>query len=114
METQKSAKEVPDEEIEMTNHQKIVSEVIAIVYPNLQIIMEEKIDKFIEFFQDIEDTKLNMATLSSILGTKKLFTKEEFVSCYKEMKKSFGEVSPEGTMSGKIVVTPYNWEEGVL
>ena len=86
-----------------------IAKTSEIVFNNLKIFVEDYFERLIPFFKDIEDTKLNTATLSSLLGNKKIFNEEEFRSCFKEMRKSFGEVFADGTMEGTIEITEYNW-----
>ena len=80
------------------------------IFSNLKLYVEEKFRILAVPLIDLEDTRMNVATLSTILASKKLFTKEEFTDCYKEIRKSFGLVRLDGTMDGEVVITKYNWE----
>ena len=89
---------------------KVVNETVNILYPNLKIFIEEKLDEIKELFQDLEDIRFNISTLSTVLAKKNIFSKEEFADCFKYIRSSFGVVNRDGTMKGSIIVTPYNWE----
>ena len=82
------------------------------IFSNLKLYVEEKFKILAIPLMDLEDTKMNVATLSTILAAKTLFSKEEFSDCYKEIRKSFGLVKLDGTMDGKVVITKYNSEKG--
>jgi len=93
------------------NVNELVSRISEIVFNNLKIFIEDYFERLIPFYKDIEDTKLNTATLSSLLNSKEMFTEQEFKSCFRDIRKSFGEVFSDGTMHGTIEVTNYNWEK---
>lgn len=80
------------------------------IFANLKLYVEEKFKILAVPLIDLEDTKMNVATLSTILASKRLFTKEEFSDCHREIRKSFGLVKLDGTMEGRVVITKYNWE----
>lgn len=98
-----------DEEIEL--RKKLIEEILVIAMPNLKIFIEEKLDEIRDLFQEFEDIKFNIATLSTLIKEKGLFNNKEFASCFKEIRKSFGIVDRYGFMEGKVIVTPYNWLE---
>ena len=81
------------------------------IFSNLKLYVEEKFRILAVPLMDLEDTRMNAATLSTILASKGLFTKDEFSDCYKEIRKSFGLVKLDGTMDGQVVITKYNWEK---
>lgn len=80
------------------------------IFSNLKLYVEEKFQILAVPLIDLEDTRMNVATLSTVLASKGLFTKEEFSNCYNEIRKSFGLVRLDGTMDGEVVITKYNWE----
>lgn len=80
------------------------------IFSNLKLYVEEKFKILAVPLTDLEDTKMNVVTLSTILASKGLFSKAEFSNCHKEIRKSFGLVKPDGTMDGQVVITKYNWE----
>ena len=80
------------------------------IFANLKLYVEEKFKMLAVPLIDLEDTRMNVATLSTLLASKTLFTKEEFSDCYKGIRKSFGLVNLDGTMDGQVVITKYNWE----
>ena len=93
-------KEIPDE---------LVNVVANTVFSNLKLYIDQKFKELEEFFITLDDTKINIATLSTILHTKELFTQEEYQDCFKEIRNSFGVVNPDGTMDGKVQVTCFNF-----
>jgi len=99
-----------NQEIKEESLEQAFNRFSEIVFTNLKIYIENYFEKLIPFMKDIEDTKLNAATLSTILASKEIFSKEEFRDCFREIKKSFGEVFPGGIMKGAIEITNYNWD----
>ena len=79
------------------------------IFSNLKLYVEEKFKILAVPLMDLEDTRMNVATLSTILASKGLFAKEEFTDCYREIRKSFGLVKLDGTMDGQVIITKYNW-----
>jgi hypothetical protein len=91
------------------NIDDFLSSVSNVVFSNLKLYIDRKFQELEDFFKTIEDSKLNISTLSSLLYSKKLFTKEEFRSCFREVEESFGIVLPDGTIKGHVEVTFYNF-----
>lgn len=93
------------------SEEKFTTGLAETIFANLKLYVEEKFRILAVPLIDLEDTRMNVATLSTILASKKLFTKEEFSDCYQEIRKSFGLVKLDGTMDGRVVITKYNWRE---
>jgi len=105
--TEKSdQKQEPKQEIP---NEVLVREVANIVFSNVKIYLNDKLRQLDEPMKDIVFVKHNVATLSTLLANKKLFTKEEFKSCHKAMIKSFGVVKQDGSMDGTVIITDYNF-----
>jgi len=88
---------------------EIISHLSNVVLSNLKIYISEKFQELSHIFKDVEDTKLNVSTLSTVLFSKKIFTEKEFSECFREMVKSFGIADKDGNMSGTVVITDYNF-----
>ena len=93
------------------SEEKITAGLAETIFANLKLYVEEKFRILAVPLMDLEDTKMNVATLSTILASKKLFVKEEFSDCYQEIRKSFGLVKLDGTMDGRVMITKYNWSK---
>ena len=93
---------------EPTEEEKL-NQVADVIFSNVKLYVDQKFTELESFFQEMEDVKINIATLSTILHTKGLFSEEEFKDCAKEMKGSFGLVKPDGTMDGEVKITKYNF-----
>lgn len=107
--TNRKKKKMQKKSVFTEREELVMSEVIGRVIPNINIYIDEKLQEFIEILKDIEDTKINLTTLSTILASKGFFKKEEFTECFRDMIKSFGVVRKDGTMEGHIEVTDYNF-----
>ena len=82
---------------------------VTTVFNNLKLYIDQKFKELEEPFQLLEDTKINVSTLSTLLHTKDLFSQEEFRDCFREMRNSFGIVKSDGTMDGQVAITRYNF-----
>ena len=89
--------------------EQLLEEMANTLFSNLKIYVEDKFKTLFIPLVDLEDTKMNVATLSTILASKGLFTKEEFSECFRDIRKSFGLVNLDGTMEGKIIINKYNF-----
>lgn len=92
-----------------TKEEEFINRIAERILPNLEIHFDERIRELKNMFDDIADTKFNVATLASLLSTKNLFTVEEFKECFSSIVQSFGVVRPDGTMDGKVIITDYNF-----
>ncbi len=103
-----SRREIPKPvEVDMN---QLVSRISLTVLNNLKLYVEDRFRQLAPFLEEIDDVKLNVVTLSSILGTKKYFTHEEFGECFAEVKESFGLVAEDGTMKGRVSISRYNFQ----
>ena len=89
---------------------QLVSKISLSVLNNLKLYVEDRLRQFEPFLEEIDDIKLNVVTLSSILGTKEFFSQEEFKECFKEVRESFGLVADGGIMKGKVTISQYNFQ----
>ena len=88
---------------------ELINKISLYVLNNLKLYTEDRLRQFEPFLEEINDIKLNVVTLSSILGTKEYFTQEEFKECHAEVKNSFGVIKSDGTMQGKVIISRYNF-----
>ena len=79
------------------------------VFSNLKLYINNKFQELESFLQTLDDTKINVATLSSLLHSKDIFTKEEFRECFTDIRDSFGVVQQDGTMKGQVTLSKYNF-----
>ncbi len=86
----------------------LITEAVQRLFPNIKIFIDEKFQEILEQLREIQDAKNNIATLSTVLSSKEIFTKEEFTDCHKAMVQSFGVVDNEGKMKGQVSVTDFN------
>lgn len=87
----------------------LFDQVTEVVFSNLKIYLEERLQAFNIFFRDLEDIKLNTTALSSLLHSKNFFTEKEYKDYFQKAKSSFGMVDSVGKMEGAIVLTKYNF-----
>lgn len=102
----KEKKQKQEQKIEIN---QFLDSVANTVFTNMKLHINKKFQELEPFFQTLDDTKINVATLSSLLYSKNQFTKEEFGECFRDIKESFGIVLPDGTIKGNISVTKYNF-----
>ena len=106
-------KELPQEESQeepaTLNIDELFKSFSDIVFSNLKIYIEDRLKQLDPYLENLDDIKLNIATLSSVLNDKKLFTQDEFRECFSEIRRSFGIVNNDGTMPGKVIMTRYNF-----
>jgi len=88
---------------------RLIQQISAIVFSNVKIYLEERLSFVDRLANGVEDIKFNIATLSSLLHTKSLFSQEEYENLYAEVVKSFGIVNLQGKMSGEVIITKYNF-----
>ena len=105
----KKKKEKKQEKKQEINLEQALDSVANTVFANMKLYVDKKLAELEPFFETLEDTKVNMATLSSLLHAKELFTKEEFSSCFTDIQDSFGIVLPDGTIKGQVERTDYNF-----
>lgn len=91
------------------NLEQVLDSVANTVFTNMKLYVDKKLQELEPFFQTLEDTKVNIATLSSLLYSKDAFTKDEFRECFEKIKESFGIVLLDGTMRGSVCITKYNF-----
>ena len=104
-----TSKEESQEEPVTLNIDELFKSFSDIVFSNLKVYLEDRLKQFDPYLESLDDIKLNIATLSSVISSKGFFTQEEFRECFYEMRRSFGIVNNDGTMEGKIIVTQYNF-----
>ena len=80
------------------------------LFLNIKLEIENSFSRMDFFIKELEDVRNNIATLSSVLYSKNLFSKEELKSCMKEVSTSFGKTNPDGSMDGKVTITDYNFK----
>jgi len=90
------------------NLEQMLDSIANTVFTNMKLYVDKKLQELEPFLQTLDDTKVNVATLSSLLHSKDLFNKEEFRECFQDIKESFGIVLPNGTMKGEVNRTHYN------
>jgi len=86
------------------------ADMASVVFSNLKLFINDYMKRFDPIFKIVEDTKLNLATLSTLLSEKKVFNLEEFKECFDKIYQSFGVVLDDGSMNGTVILTKYNWE----
>ena len=91
--------------------EEFINKIAGRILPNLEIHFDSRMKEFKNLFDDIHDSKFNIATLSSLLSRKGFFTEEEFRECFSFIVRSFGIVKSDGTMDGKVVVTDFNFNK---
>jgi len=79
------------------------------LFMNVKLEIENSFSRMDYFIKELEDARNNIATLSSVLYSKNLFSKEEYRSCMKEISASFGKPNADGSMDGKVTITDYNF-----
>jgi len=100
----------PDSAINEISINELLGSISNVVFGNVKLYVDKKFQELESFIKETEDAKLNIATLSSLLHEKKLFTQEEYRNCFFEIEKSFGIVRPDGTMDGRVEITKYNFK----
>ena len=91
------------------NMEEALDSIANVVFSNLKLYIDKKFQELDSFFETLNDTKVNIATLSTLLHSKGLYTKEEFRECFQGIRESFGIVLPDGTMRGEVQITKYNF-----
>ena len=79
------------------------------IFSNVKLYLEERLQQLEPLFQEVQDIKTNLATLSSLLHEKGAFTGEEYRETFKKVQASFGTVNTDGEMDGSIKMILYNF-----
>jgi len=88
---------------------KVLDSIANTVFTNLRLYVDKKFQELDSFFKTLDDTKINIATLSSLLYSKGLFEKSEFREVFAEIRESFGVVDKAGVIKGEVTRTHYNF-----
>ena len=91
------------------NVNDLIDHVSNIVFSNIKLYIDKRFSELDELLETAEDSKVNIATLSTLLHSKKLFSKEEFRRCFVDIRDSFGVVNQDGSIDGKVLITKYNF-----
>ena len=98
-----------NDSIQRSPNEEMADGIAMSVLNNLKLYVDQKFEGLTELYQEANDIKINVTTLSTILHAKEIFSQEEFKDCAKEMKESFGLVKSDGTIDGEVTVTKYNF-----
>ena len=88
---------------------QLINAIAESIFMNLRGYVDEKFSQFSSVIEEIEDCKINLATLLDILISKEFLSQKEFFDKYPEICDSFGKVNQDGILEGTIINTKYNF-----
>lgn len=88
---------------------ELINRVADVIFPNVKLYVESALQKFDSLFTELHDLKLNIATISSIVHSKEVFTEDEYRRFFSQIKESFENVDSEGNMRGEISFMKYGF-----